>query len=52
MFNRPTLMIDERPGERFSGLSNSNKAKRILGYKPKHDLRSYIKNFINKNKKG
>tara|TARA_B100000315_G_scaffold245650_1_gene271824 strand:+ start:68 stop:949 length:882 start_codon:yes stop_codon:yes gene_type:complete len=51
MFNHPTIMVDERPGERFIGLSNSNKAKRILGYKPKHDLRTYIKNFIKKNEK-
>ena len=50
MFNHPTIMISERPGERFYSLSNSNKARRILGYKPKHDLSSYIKNFIKKNK--
>ena len=50
MFNHPTIMISERPGERFYSLSNSNKARRILGYKPKHDLSSYIKHFIKKNK--
>ena len=51
MFNHPTIMIDERPGERFYSLSNSRKAKRILGYVPKHSIKYYIKNFIKKNKK-
>jgi len=51
MFNHPIAMIDERPGERFTGLSNLKKAKRVLGYKPKHNLKTYIKNFIKKNKK-
>lgn len=51
MFNHSTIMIDERPGERFYSLSKSSKARRILGYKPKHDLRVYIKNFIKKKNK-
>ena len=50
MFKHSTIMIDERPGERFYSLSNSDKAKKILGYRPKHDLNIYIKNFIKKNK--
>ena len=49
MFNHPIIMIDERPGERFYSLSNSNKARRILGYKPKHNLRTYVKNLVKKN---
>jgi len=50
MFKHSTIMLDERPGERFYSLSNSNKAKKILGYQPKYDLKTYIKNFIKKNK--
>ena len=50
MFKHPTIMLDERPGERFYSLSNSGKAKKILGYRPKYDLKNYIKNFIKKNK--
>ena len=50
MFKSEYIYVEERPGERFYSLSNSNKAKRILNYKPKHNLKEYIKKFINKNK--
>jgi len=51
MFRSKYVLVDERPGERFYSLSNSNKAKRVLRYKPKYDLKSYIKKFIEENKK-
>ena len=42
--------VSERPGERFTSLSNSNLARKVLGYKPKHDLKKYIKLFIEKHR--
>ena len=50
MFKTKITYIDERPGERFGSLSNSQKAKRDFGYIPKKSLESYIKDFISKNK--
>ena len=38
--------VKERPGERFYSLAKNTKAKKILGYKPKHDLMNYIEEFI------
>ena len=35
MFKSKYIYVEERPGERFYSLSSSNKAKRILNYKPK-----------------
>ena len=52
MFKHPCVYVGERPGERFYSLSKSNRAKKILGYKPKYDLKNYIKNFITTNIKG
>lgn len=49
MFKSKLIFIDERPGERFSSLSNSLKAKKDFGYIPKKDIKKYIKDFI-KNK--
>ncbi|MDB4860935.1 NAD-dependent epimerase/dehydratase family protein [Alphaproteobacteria bacterium] len=49
MFKSKYIYVEERPGERFYSLSSSNKAKRILNYKPKYTLKEYIKKFINKN---
>ena len=51
MFKTKIKLVDERPGERFTSLSNSSKANKYLGYKPKNDLKKYIKEFIKKNKK-
>ncbi len=51
MFKTKITLVDERPGERFTSLSNSSKAYNYLGYKPKNDLKKYIKEFIKKNKK-
>ena len=42
-------MIDERQGERFYSLSDSKLAFKKLGYKPKNNLKDYIKEFIKKN---
>lgn len=50
MFKSKYIYVEERPGERFYSLSSSNKAKRILNYKPKYALKEYIKKFVNKNK--
>ena len=51
MFKTKIKLVDERPGERFTSLSNSSKANKYLGYKPKNDLKKYIKEFIKNNKK-
>ena len=48
MFKTKIKLVDERPGERFTSLSNSSKANKYLGYKPKNDLKKYIKEFIKK----
>ena len=48
MFKSKYKLVKERPGERFYSLSKSNKAKIHLKYRIKHDLKSYISNFINK----
>ena len=45
-FNHPIKMVSERPGERFISLSNLQESSKILGYKPKHDLIKFIKNFV------
>ena len=42
----PFIFVKERPGERFNSLANYNIAKRKLGYKPKNNLKKYIKNLI------
>ena len=49
LFNTKIKLLKERPGERFTSLSNSNKAKKILGYKPKHNLKRYIRSFVKEN---
>lgn len=49
MFETKYVYVDERPGERFSSLSNSDKARDELGYIPKMSIEKYIKNFISKN---
>ena len=51
MFKTKYEFLNSRPGERFSSLSNSNKAKKDFGYVPKNDLKSYIKRFISKKRK-
>lgn len=48
-FNTEIKMIDERQGERFYSLSDSKLAFKKLGYKPKNNLKDYIKEFIKKN---
>ena len=49
LFKANIKFLKERPGERFTSLSNSKKAYKTLGYKPKHDLKRYIKSFLDKN---
>ena len=45
-------MIPVRPGERFSSKRDSlKKSKRELNFKSKYNLKDYIENFINQNKK-
>ena len=50
LFKTKYKFVSERPGERFTSLSNSNLARKVLGYKPKHDLKKYIKLFIEKHR--
>ena len=50
MFGKKIIYLKTRPGERFSGSSNYNLAKKDLGYYPKYHLKEYIKNFVSKSK--
>lgn len=47
-FKHPFKLVESRPGERFYSLSNSSKAIKELGYKPKHELKEYISHYISK----
>ena len=49
MFKTKIKTIKEKPGERYGGLCDYSKAKKLLGYSPKNNLKDYIKNFINNN---
>ena len=50
MFKHKIILINERLGERFVGLCDNSKAKRMIGYKPKHNIKEYIKKIINSQK--
>ena len=52
MFKSKIKMIPVRPGERFSSKRDSlKKSKRELNFNSKYNLKDYIENFINQNKK-
>ena len=45
LFNHEYVLVPERKGERFYSLAKNSKAKRVLGYKPKYELKKYIHEF-------
>ena len=45
MFGSSYVFVPERKGERFYSLAKNSKAKKILGYKPAHNLKDYIDEF-------
>ena len=49
MFKSKIKYIPSRPGERFGSTIPNNNAKKILGYKPKLDIKDYISDFVLKN---
>ena len=49
MFSGKINFIKDRPGERFGSTIINNNAKKILGFKPKNDIKTYIKDFIKVN---
>ena len=49
MFKCKIKYLPARPGERFGSTMLNNNAKKILGYKAKIDIKTYIEDFINKN---
>ena len=49
MFKSKIKYIPSRPGERFGSTIPNNNAKKILGYKPKLDIKDYISDFVSKN---
>ena len=51
LFNHKIKMIPSRKGERFSSTYINNNSFKILKYKPKIKIESYIKNFVKKYKK-
>ena len=51
MFNYQTTYISARPGEYDVTLCDYSKAKNLLGYKPKGNLKEYILKWIGENKK-
>ena len=50
MFNSKIKYLPPRNGERFGTSIPNNNATTHLGYKPKIDIKDYIKNFIKKKK--
>ncbi|WP_440923675.1 NAD-dependent epimerase/dehydratase family protein [Candidatus Pelagibacter sp.] len=49
MFKRPIKFIPKRPGERLRSTKTNKKSLLHLGYKPKKNIKDYIKNFISNN---
>tara|TARA_Y100000593_G_scaffold92396_1_gene183898 strand:+ start:230 stop:1081 length:852 start_codon:yes stop_codon:yes gene_type:complete len=47
MFNHKTTYIPSRPGEYDITLCDYSKAEKYLGYKPKGNLKKYIRKFLN-----
>lgn len=50
LFDTDYILIPERTGERLSGQAVSTKAYEELNWKPKYNLESYIKEYINNEK--
>ena len=46
MFNTKYKFLKSRPGERFGSTILNNNAKKILGFKAKKDIKTYIRNLI------
>ena len=46
MFNTKYKFLKSRPGERFGSTILNNNAKKILGFKAKKDIKTYIGNLI------
>lgn len=49
LFKSKIKMIPEREGERIGHSAKKLNGFKKLKYRPKHDIKKYIKNFINKN---
>ena len=49
MFGSRIKFIKNRPGERFGSTIINNNAKKILGFKAKKGIKTYIKDFIKVN---
>jgi len=48
LFNCKIKMIAERKGERIGQSAKKSNGFKKLNYKPKHNIRNYIKEFIHK----
>ena len=46
MFSVKYKFISQRAGDRSDSTTLNNNAKKILGFKAKKDIRTYINNFI------
>ena len=51
MFKSKIKMLPARPGERLSSFYNTNISFTKLGYKPTINIKDYIKDFIDRNKR-
>ncbi len=51
LFKHKINFIPQRVGERFSSNKISSNSYKVLNYKPKIKIESYIKNFVKKNQK-
>ena len=50
MFGCKKKFIPSRPGEYDVTLCDYSKAKNILGYQPKNNLKNYVTNWVEDNK--
>ena len=49
MFSVKYKFISQRAGDRSDSITLNNNAKKILGFTPKRNIRTYIKDFIANN---